>query len=144
MATPDEYAVLTAVCTTIESEIPELHGYPFPVANMVTPFFIPSLTANYDDDWKGGIGPWKGQLIIFCKIGTGQSGGRDMLEFTSPIGTKSVHQALITNQTLGGVALNVRSTGPTDDLRIVTDSEGNPLYWSRTMGIEIYVNRSLT
>lgn len=118
-------------------DIDGLHAYPFPVPGMVTPFCIPLLRAEYSAHYEGTSGPWTGSLLVMTKFGDGTSGGYELLDYTSPTGAKSIHAAVLTDTTMGGIAGNVRITGPEDDISLV-DGPGGAKYYARRLGIEVY------
>lgn len=132
-----ERAIIDALITQLE-EIDGLHGYAFPTANMHTPFFIPALKVDFNNEWGGRSGIYTGTLLIMTKIGTGTSGGEEMLDYIANTGAKSINAKLEEDITLGGVCVDVRCTGPTSDMSIVMEGE-IPIMWQRFLGIEIYV-----
>ena len=133
----DELTILNALVTKLET-ITGLNAYAFPTTNMITPWAVPMLTIPYDDDWNARTGPIKGRIMVFCKVGTTQSGAKELLEFTSATGSKSIHQKLISDRTLSGACVDLRSPGPLDDAYLVMNNEGEATFWARSIAIEIY------
>ena len=102
----DLSAIRDGIKAVINSQIAGLRVYPYPPANPVPPCLVieadnPDVTVQVID---GNTHEIIHQMVLLLHHGTPEAGWRELDEYKSPSGAKSIRAAIRTDPTLDGAA----------------------------------------
>ena len=145
-----EWLILGALVEACR-DITGLHPEFGPEARMVLPAMIPLLGWDHNTAWGDLQGPINGSIYVLFRYGVvGRDGYKLMMDYTSPVGPKSITQAIMATHLRGddgiigalptddypdGVVAGVRIGGALTP-RAYTYGDG-VLYWGRELPIRI-------